>query len=121
MDEIFQFLYVGPIGVALVLFAISAIYFYADQDQPMARRVLKSSHGVLLLFQMTPIVARDFVTVAYGDWLSYVYYGSLLLGLMAVVYSLRHYARPWYFHLLHVLTFLYGALANIYGLQAMPR
>ncbi len=121
MGILLQFLYLGPIGVAVILFAISAIYFYAYQDQPMARRALKSSHGVLLLLQMTPIIARDFVTVAYGDWLNYVYYGSLLFGFMAVAYSLRHGARPWYFHSLHILTLLYGALANIYGSQALPR
>jgi len=56
---------------------------------------------------------------AYGAWLGYFYYGSLIFGLIAAAFSLRHCARPWYFHSLHVLTLLYGALANIYGWQAM--
>ena len=119
MDDPFQVLHVGPIGVAVILLAISAIYFCAGRDQPMARRFLKSSHGVLLLFQMTPIIARDFLSGVHGDWVTDIYYGSLVFGLIAAAYSVRHFARPWYFHSLHVFTVLYGALANIYGWQAI--
>ena len=120
MDELIQFLYVGPVGVALILFAISALYFYAGRDLPATKRILTSSHGVVLLFQMAPVAARDFVTVAYGDGLSFVLYGALVLGFIAVAYCHRHSGRRWYFHSVHVLTLLYASLANIYGWQALP-
>lgn len=121
MDALVQFLHVSPLLVAVILIVISALYFRAGRNLSAQERVLKSAHGVLLSAQLAPVLARDLLTPAYGGWLVFVFYGALFVGLAAVVYSLRGLARPWYFHVLHVVTIFYAALANVYGYQALPR
>ena len=118
MDVLIEVLHVGPLGVTLILLATSALYFHAGRDQPTLNRYLTSSHGVILLFQMTPVMARDVVPAIHGDWLSYMLWGPLILGFIAITYSLQHSGRRWIFHSVHVVTVLYAALANVYGYQA---
>ena len=119
MDTLVQLLHVGPLAVTLILLAVSVLYFRAYQDQPRLRRILLSSHGVILLSQMTPVVVRDFAPAVHGAWLGYVLWGSLILGLVAIAYSMSAPGRRRVFHSLHIVTILYAALANVYGYQAI--
>ncbi len=114
-----ELLHFGPLGVALILVSISVLYFYAGREQPTTSRVLASSHGVILLLQMAPVMARDVIPGAQGDWLIFMLWIPLILGLFAIIYSLHHSGRRWFFHFVHVVTVLYAALANVYGYQAM--
>ena len=114
-----ELLHFGPLGVALILVAISALYFRAGRDQPITRRVLASSHGAILLLQMTPVVARDVIPNAQGDWLDLMLWVPLMLGLLAIAYSLFRSGRRRGFHTVHIVTVMYAALANVYGYQAM--
>lgn len=120
VTPILQILYVGPLGVGLSLFAISAVYFVAGQHQPTVKRVLKSSHGIVFFCTMYPIIARYFSAFDYAKWLSYPFWLFVVLGVIATAYSLYGYTRRWYLHFLHVFTFLYGSLATLYGIHALP-
>ena len=118
MSELIELLHIGPLGVAAVLFGVSALYFRATREQPASRRILLSSHGVILAMQMTPVLARDIVPVVSGDWLGYALWGSLFLGIVVVANSLRAPGYRWRLHSAHIVTLFYGALANVYGYQA---
>lgn len=120
MNAILQNLYVGPLGVGLILSAISFVYFVIGRHQSMVNRVLKSSHGILFFCTMFPIVARHYSFFTYAEWLSYLFWVFVLLGVAATAYSLYGYTRRWYFNFLHVLTLLYGALATLYGMNGLP-
>ena len=117
---VLQILYVGPLGVGLILFAISSVYFLSGRDQPTTKRVLKSSHGIVFFCTMYPIVARYFSVFAYVEWLIYPFWVFVVLGVAATAYSLYNYSRGWSLHFLHVFTLLYGALAALYGMNALP-
>ena len=119
MKMLIDLLHVGPLGVALILFAVSGLYFRAGRDEPVLRRVLASSHGVILLFQMAPVTARDVLPSIQGAWLGSMLWWPLLLGLVAVAYSLLYSGRRWAFHSVHVVTLIYAGLANVYGYQAL--
>jgi hypothetical protein len=118
--SVLQFLYVGPLGVGLALFAISVVYFVAGRHQPTAKRVLKSSHGIVFFCTMYPIVARDFSVFSYAGWLSYPFWIFVVLGILSTAYSLYGYTRRWPLHFLHLFTLLYGSLATLYGMHALP-
>ena len=117
---VLQILYVGPLGVGLTLFAISGVYFAAGRHQPTAKRVLKSSHGIVFFCTMYPIVARYFSVFSYAGWLSYPFWVFVALGITATAYSLYGYTRNWSLHFLHLFTMLYGSLATLYGMHALP-
>jgi hypothetical protein len=121
MMTLIQILYLDPPGVGLILCAVSAVYFLVGQHQPTGKRIMKSSHGVVFMCaMMLPFVARSLSLSSYAEWLGYTFAIFVLLGFAATVYSLYDYARHWYLHLLHVFTVLYGALAVIYGMNALP-
>ena len=116
-----QILYFGPLGVGLILGAVSAVYFLVGRHQPTGKRIMKSSHGVVFICaMMLPFVTRSLSVSSYADWLGYIFAIFVLLGFAAIVYSLYDYARHWHLHLLHVFTVLYGALAVVYGMNALP-
>ncbi len=117
---VLQILYVGPLGVGLILFAVSAVYFVAGRHQPTTKRVLKSAHGIVFFCTMYPVVARHFSVFVYAKWLGYPFWALVVLGVAATAYSLFGYTRRWHLHFLHVFTLLYGALATLYGMSALP-
>ncbi len=115
-----QILYVDPLDVGFILFAISAAYFVAGRYQPTAKRMLKSSHGILFSCAMYPVVANHLSVFADVGWLSYLFWVFVVLGIMATAYSLYGYTRHWQLHFSHLFTLLYGALATLYGMNALP-
>lgn len=117
---ILQTLYIGPFGVGLILLVISTVYFVAGRHQPTVKRVLKSSHGILFCCAMYPIVARHFTVFSQTGWLNYPFWVFVLLGVTATAYSLSGYTNRWFLHFLHVFTLLYGSLASLYGMHALP-
>ena len=116
---VLQILYVGPLGVGLILFAISSVYFLSGRDQPTTKRVLKSSHGIVFFCTMYPIVARYFSVFSHAGWLSYFFWVFVVLAVTATAYSLYDYTRHWPLHFLHLFTLLYGSLATLYGMYAL--
>ena len=121
METLIQILYLDPLGVGLILCAVSAIYVYVGQHQPTRKRIMKSIHGVVFVCaMMLPFVARTLSSSFYADWLGFTFAIFVILGFAATVYSLYDYARHWYLHVLHVFTVLYGALAVLYGMNALP-
>ena len=119
MTTVLQILYVGPLGVGLILLSVSAIYFVVGRHQPAAKRILKSSHGIVFFCTMYPTVARHFTVFADAEWLSYPFWIFVILGVTAMAYSLFDYTRHWSLHFLHVFTLLYGALATLYGMHVL--
>ena len=120
MTPLIQILYLDPLGVALILCAVSAVYFLVGRHQPTGKRFMKSSHGVVFICaMMLPFVARSLSLSSYTEWLGYTFAIFVLLGFAAIIHSLYDYARHWYIHLLHVFTVLYGALAVVYGMTAL--
>lgn len=119
METALQILYLEPLGAGLILLAISAAYFVAGSHQPTGRRVLKSSHGLLFLCAMYPVVATRFTASTHTGWLGYPFWVFVWLGIAATAYSFKGYARNGAIHLLHVFTILYGALAMLYGMNCL--
>lgn len=120
MTTVLQILYVGPIGVGLILFAISAAYFAAGRHQPTLKRVIKSSHGIVFFCTMYPIAARYFSVFSHAEWLRYPFWVLVVLGITATAYSLYGYTKRRPLHFLHLFTLLYGSLATLYGMHALP-
>lgn len=119
MDALLQWLHLPPAGVALVLTGISVLYFLCSRELSTSRRIVKSSHGLFFALQLVPVAVRDAFAAINGPWLTPFFYTVMVLGLAGVATSMRGFGKPWYFHLTHVLTFAYAALAQTYGYQAL--
>ena len=116
-----QIIYLGPLGVGLILCAVSAVYFLVGRHQPTRKRIMKSSHGVVFISAMIfPFVARSLSLSSHPEWLGFIFAMLVVSGFVATVYSLYDYTRLWILHSVHVFTVLYGALAVIYGMNALP-
>lgn len=117
---VLQAMYLGPVGLVLVLTTISVVYVLAGRHQSITKRILKSSHGIVFLCAMYwPIAARHFSIFCYAEWPGYAFVAFVVLGIMATAYSLYGYTRYWHLHFLHIFTFLYGSLATLYGMHAL--
>jgi len=114
-----QILYMEPLGVGIILVAISVVYFVAGHRQPVAKRIVKSSHAILFLCAMYPVVLDKFSLLTGWGWFGYPFWVFLVLGIASTVYSLGGYARHWSLHIVHVFTMLYGALAALFGMSAL--
>ena len=121
VQSILQILYLGPFGVGVILFGISVLYFLEGRHLSFFERVFKSVHGIFFLSLMYPLVLRNSTAFASDVWFGYLYWAFLLLGLATTVYSLAgRYVKHWVIHFLHLFTILYGSLAALYGLNALP-
>lgn len=92
MMTVLQILYIEPLGVGLILFTISALYFAAGRHQPTTKRVLKSSHGILFFCTMYPVVAHYFSVFSNAGWLSYPFW--VFVGLVSQRRLIRYMAIP---------------------------
>ncbi len=121
MENLLQTLYLDPLGVGLILLGISALYFLEGRHLPFLERILKSGHGIFFLCLMYPVASSKFPAFNNAEWFGYPYWAFLLLGLAATVYSLAgRYVKHWAIHFLHLFTILYGSLAALYGMNALP-
>lgn len=121
VQRIFQILYLGPLGVGVILFCISVLYFLEGHHLSFFERVLKSAHGIFFLFLMYPLVLHDSTSFTGAVWFGYLYWAFLLIGLATTVYSLAgRYVKHWALHFLHLFTIIYGSLSALYGMNALP-
>ena len=121
LRDIFQMLYLGPLGVGLILFVISMLYFLEGRHLSFFERVLKSIHGIFFLCLMYPLVLNNVTAFRDAAWYGYLYWVFLLLGLATTVYSLAgRYIKHWVLHFLHLFTIIYGSLAALYGMNTLP-
>ena len=121
VQSILQILYLDPLGVSLVLFGISVLYFLEGRHLSFFERVFKSAHGIFFLCLMYPLVLHTSTAFTDAAWFGYLYWAFLLLGLSTTVYSLAgRYVKHWAIHFLHLFTIIYGSLAALYGLNALP-
>ena len=79
-------LYIGPLGVGLILFVISMLYFLEGRHLSFFERVLKSIHGIFFLCLMYPLVLNNVTAFRDAAWYGYLYWVFLLLGLATTVY-----------------------------------
>ena len=115
-----QALYLGPLGVAQILLAISVIYFMVGRPHPLRKRLLKSCHGIIFICVMFPVAARYLSVFGNVAWLSYPFWLLVVLGAVMAANSLFDYSRSRSLPFLHVFTIIYGALAVLYGMSTLP-
>ena len=121
VQNLLQTLYLDPLVVGLILFGISVLYFLEGRHLSFRERIMKSGHGIFFLCLMYPVASSKFRTFSDAEWFGYPYWAFLLLGLVTMVYSLAgRYVKHWALHFLHLFTILYGSLAALYGMNALP-